>query len=132
MPYKVLVVDDERGLSQVLAIRLRAAGFAVSTADNGLSGLASAHADRPDAIVLDMRMPDMDGFEVNARLKQNPHLSAIPVVFLSANVQDSARNAALAAGAFAYLTKPYDPHEVIGTVRDAITGRQAERDTAHV
>jgi CheY-like chemotaxis protein len=131
MSSKVLVIDDERGLSKVLAIRLRAAGFAVATADNGLAGLASAHADPPDAIVLDMRMPDMDGFEVNARLRQNPHLAGIPVVFLSANVQDSARNEALAAGAFAYLTKPYDPHQVIATVRDAISGRKAGRSIIH-
>lgn len=131
MPYKVLVIDDEKGLSQALAIRLRAAGFLASTADNGLAGLSAAHGDPPDAIVLDMRMPDMDGFEVNARLKQNPHLSAIPVVFLSANVQDSARHAALAAGAVAYLTKPYDAHEVIGTVREAISRRVPGGSTVH-
>lgn len=131
MSCKVLVIDDERGLSKVLAIRLGAAGFTVATADNGLSGLASAHADPPDAIVLDMRMPDMDGFEVHSRLKQHPHLAGIPVVFLSANVQDSARNEALAAGAFAYLAKPYDQHQVIATVRDAISSRKAGRSITH-
>ncbi|MCE2880918.1 MAG: response regulator [Planctomycetaceae bacterium] len=131
MPYRVLVIDDEKVLSQVLAIRLRAAGYLASTANSGLEGLLSAQESRPDAIVLDVRMPDMDGFEVHARLKQNPHLSAIPVVFLSANVQDSARHSALAAGASAYLTKPYDPHEVIATVHDAIVRGKGARSVAH-
>lgn len=131
MPCNVLVIDDERGLSQVLAIRLRAAGFTVALAGNGLSGLASAQADPPDAVVLDIRMPDIDGFEVNARLKQDPQLAGIPVVFLSANVQDSARNEALAAGAFAYITKPYDQHQVIATLREAISSRKAGRSISH-
>jgi CheY-like chemotaxis protein len=132
MPCRILVIDDEKGLSQVLAIRLRAAGFIALTANSGLEGLVAAQETRPDAIVLDVRMPDMDGFEVYARLKQNPHLSTIPVVFLSANVQDSARHSALAAGAVAYLTKPYDPHEVIATLRDAITRQTAARSMTHV
>ncbi|MFM1867487.1 MAG: hypothetical protein RL591_895 [Planctomycetota bacterium] len=132
MPCRILVIDDEKGLSQVLAIRLRAAGFIALTANSGLEGLVAAQETRPDAIVLDVRMPDMDGFEVYARLKQNPHLSTIPVVFLSANVQDSARHSALAAGAVAYLTKPYDPHEVIATLRDAIARQTAARSMTHV
>lgn len=131
MPCNVLVIDDERGLSQVLAIRLRAAGFTVALAANGLSGLASAQTDPPDAVVLDVRMPDIDGFEVNARLKQDPHLAGIPVIFLSANVQDSAKNEALAAGAFAYITKPYDQHQLIATVREAISSRKPERSISH-
>ena len=128
--HRVLVIDDERGLSQALAIRLRAAGFLATTADNGLSGLAAAHEQRPDAIVLDMRMPDMDGSEVHARLRQNPHLSSIPVIVLSANVQDSARHSALAEGAFAYLTKPYDPREVVATVLEAIARRNGSHAAA--
>jgi CheY-like chemotaxis protein len=132
MPCRILVIDDEKGLSQVLAIRLRAAGFIALTANSGLEGLLAAQETRPDAIVLDVRMPDMDGFEVYARLKQNPHLSTIPVVFLSANVQDSARHSALAAGAVAYLTKPYDPHEVIATLRDAIARQTGARSVTHV
>jgi len=135
--HRVLVIDDEHGLSQALAIRLRAAGFVATTADNGLAGLASAHEHPPDAIVLDMRMPDMDGSEVHARLRQNPHLSSIPVIFLSANVQDSARHSALAEGAFAYLTKPYDPREVVTTVMEAIARRNgapsaSQRSGIHV
>ena len=125
MSRNVLIIDDERALSQALAVRLRAAGFNPSTADNGLNGLAAAEANPPDAIVLDMRMPDLDGFEVHARLKQRAELAAIPVIFLSANVQDSARQSALASGAWAYLTKPYDPREVVAVVSEAINRKSA-------
>jgi len=123
MPHSVLIIDDEPGLAQVLAIRMKAAGFDARTADGGKTGLASAAAAPPNAVVLDVRMPDMDGFEVQARLRTDPRLRDIPVVFVSANVQDSARHAALAAGAFAYLTKPYDAREVVGVVGAAIATR---------
>ena len=85
-----------------------------------MSGLECASREpRPDVIVLDVRMPEMDGFEVNARLKRDPRTRDIPVIFLSANVQDTARRTALAEGAFSYLKKPYDALEVIRTIRDA-------------
>lgn len=123
MPRSVLIVDDEPGLARVLAIRMKAAGFEARTADGGVAGLESARSAPPDAIVLDVRMPDMDGFEVQARLKADPALRDVPVVFVSANVQDSARHAALAAGAFAYLSKPYDAREVVAVVDSAIAAR---------
>ena len=120
MPDRVLIVDDERTLARVIGIRFSAAGFEVDTAFSGESGIASATAKRPAAIVLDVRMPDLTGFEVLERLRSDPRTASIPVVFLSANVQDSARAAAMAAGAVAYLTKPYDPAEVIEVVTRAI------------
>ena len=127
MPRSVLIVDDEPGLAQVLAIRMKAAGFEIRTASGGKSGLASAAAAPPDAVVLDVRMPDMDGVEVQARLRADPRLRDIPVVFVSANIQDSARHAALAAGAVAYLTKPYDAREVVHVVSAAIATRHPDR-----
>ena len=126
MPHSVLIVDDEPGLAQVLAIRMKAAGFETRTADGGKTGLASAAAAPPDAVVLDVRMPDMDGFEVQARLRADPRLRDIPVVFVSANVQDSARHAALAAGAAAYLTKTFDAREVVNVVHAAIASRHSD------
>ena len=120
MPDRVLIVDDERTLARVIGIRFSAAGFEVDTAFYGESGIASATANRPAAIVLDVRMPDLTGFEVLERLRSDPRTASIPVVFLSANVQDSARAAAMAAGAVAYLTKPYDHAEVIEVVTRAI------------
>jgi CheY-like chemotaxis protein len=77
-------------------------------------------------ILLDIRMPEMDGFEVNRRLRALPELDGMPVIFLSANVQESARQAALAAGAHAFLTKPYESKDVLAAIRSALD-RNAQR-----
>ncbi|HTE04561.1 MAG TPA: response regulator [Planctomycetota bacterium] len=124
MHERVLVVDDERSIAQALGIRLRAAGYDVQCAFDGFSGLAAAREWRPAAIVLDIRMPDIDGFEVNRRLRAQPELASTPVIFLSANVQESARQAALAAGAQAFLTKPYESGDVLAAVRSALEDRE--------
>lgn len=131
MPSKILIIDDERGIAQALAIRLRAVGYDVATAENGKAGIAAANeAPPPAAIVLDVRMPDMDGLEVNRHLKASPATAGIPVIFLSANVQDNTRQAALATGAWAYLTKPFNAREVIDTVGRAITKQSAGTESA--
>lgn len=126
---RVLVVEDEQALAQVLAIRLEAAGFEVELAANGLEGLRRAIAGSPDALLLDVRLPDLDGLELHARLRSHPGRAELPVVFLSANVQDSARQLALGQGAHAYLTKPYDPREVVAALREAIVARAARKET---
>ena len=120
MRSRVLVVDDERFIAQALTIRLRAVGYDVRWAFDGASGIAAATEWRPDVIVLDIRMPDMDGFEVNRRLAAHPDLSATPVIFLSANIQESARQAAVAAGAHAFLIKPYESRDVLAAIRSAL------------
>src|ERR1043165_1671257 len=127
MPKHILVVDDEVPLLRALLGRLRIAGYEVDLASCGADGLAGA-AQRPDVILLDIRMPDIDGFEVNRRLKADPRTSEIPVIFLSANVQDSARQAAISAGAAAFLTKPYDSKTLLAAVESAV-GLNGE--TAH-
>ncbi|MEY2747156.1 MAG: Response regulator [Planctomycetota bacterium] len=129
MRARVLVVEDEQALAQVLAIRLQAAGFEVEHASNGLEGLRRAMAWKPEALLLDVRLPDLDGLELHARLRAHPEHSDLPVVFLSANVQDSARQRALSQGAHAYLTKPYDPRDVVAALREAIVARSARKET---
>lgn len=121
---RILIIEDEHEIAAVLAIRLHAAGLTATTARSGAEGLAAMRQERPDAVLLDVRLPDLDGFEVFARMRADPATSHVPVVFLSANVQDSARQAALALGAHAYLTKPYEPREVAATVAAAIASRQ--------
>lgn len=120
MPSKVLIVDDERPIAQALSIRLRAVGHEVRSAHDGLSGVQAAREWHPCVIILDIRMPDIDGFEVSRQLRADPELAGVPVIFLSANVQESARHAALAAGASAFLKKPYDPREVLAAVSSAL------------
>jgi CheY-like chemotaxis protein len=99
-----------------LQARLSAQGFSVQVAGDGPSGLAAAAKDHPDVILLDLRMPDMDGFEVLRRLRATPEIACIPVIFLTANIQDTVRQQALSAGAVGFLTKPYEA----GAVVDAI------------
>lgn len=127
MPKHILVVDDEVPLLRALLVRLRIAGYNVDLASCGTDGLTGA-AKLPDLILLDIRMPDIDGFEVNRRLKADPRTSEIPVIFLSANVQDSARQAAIAAGAHAFLTKPYDSKTLLAAVESAI---HSNKEPAH-
>ncbi|HTF88309.1 MAG TPA: response regulator [Planctomycetota bacterium] len=120
MPKRVLIVDDERGIAQALCVRLRAGGYDVRSAFDGATGLSLALEWRPDLIVLDIRMPEMDGFEVSRRLAACAELLATPVIFLSANVQESARQAAMAAGAHAFLTKPYESKDVLAAIASAL------------
>jgi CheY-like chemotaxis protein len=108
MPKTVLVIDDDWAVVQLTAMWVHAAGHRAMTAPDGASGLAAAAALRPDAILLDIRMPDMDGFEVIRKLKASPELRPIPVIFLSANAQEAARREALASGARFFLSKPYE------------------------
>jgi len=120
LPKRVLIVDDERGIAQALCVRLRAGGYDVRSAFDGATGLSLALEWRPDLIVLDIRMPEMDGFEVSRRLAACAELLATPVIFLSANVQESARQAAMAAGAHAFLTKPYESKDVLAAIASAL------------
>ena len=116
MRKKILIIDDDRAISHLTTIRLRAAGFEVDAAFDGPSGLEKASEQRPDAILLDIRMPDMDGFEVNACLKEGAGTATCPVVFLSANAQCTARRRALEVGGMAFIAKPYEMADVIAVI----------------
>ncbi len=113
MSKRVLVIDDDQGITKALRIRLEAHGFDVSCASKGISGIQSAKQSKPDVIVLDIRMPDIDGFEVHKCLKSNPELCDVPVVLLSANLQETARVRAAEAGITKFLSKPYDAEALI-------------------
>lgn len=123
MSSRVLIIDDERPIAEGLMVRLRSVGYETRWAYDGPAGIECALSWRPDVVVLDIRMPGMDGFEVNRHLRASPELSGTPVIFLSANVQESARQAALAAGAHAFLTKPYESREILAAVRSALDVR---------
>jgi two-component system OmpR family response regulator len=112
---RLLVVDDEAMLSDLLAMALRYEGWQVRTAGDGLSALAAAREFRPDAVVLDMMLPDLDGLEVMRRLRsQDP---AIPVLFLTARDAVEDRVAGLTAGGDDYVTKPFSLEEVVARLR---------------
>jgi two-component system KDP operon response regulator KdpE len=113
---RVLVVDDEAPLVRALAINLRARGFEVETAPDGTTALELVAKVRPDVVVLDLGLPDLDGLEVLAGIRG---WSPVPVVVLSARTTGDEKVDALDAGADDYVTKPFDLNELVARVRAA-------------
>jgi DNA-binding response OmpR family regulator len=105
---KVLIVDDERTTIQLLQVYLRIKGFEIISAENGRDGLTLAQVDTPDAIILDMMLPDLPGEEFCTALRNTPGTKHLPVLILSARVAQADQDRAIAAGANYYLTKPVD------------------------
>lgn len=114
---RVLVVDDERAIRRYLRAALNAQGSVVSEAPNGNEALRAAALDRPDVIILDLGLPDIDGVEVARRIRE---WSQVPIIILSVREQEKEKIAALDAGADDYLTKPFGTGELMARIRAAI------------
>ena len=110
---RILVVDDDQRILNFLSSKLKASGYEVLTAGNGLEGLEQAQAQEPDLIVLDLLMPKMDGFEM---LKELRTFSAVPVIILTAKGADADRIKGLQLGADDYLPKPFNPDELVARI----------------
>jgi CheY-like chemotaxis protein len=119
----VLVVDDDPVIQKLLQVNFEMEGYSVITAGDGEEGLARAQSEHPDAIVLDVMMPKMDGLEVARRLKGDPETKRIPIILLSAKAQQADIQAGTATGAEEYLTKPFDPLELLQRVGELIARR---------
>jgi two-component system, OmpR family, response regulator len=118
MAPKVLLVDDEKSILMMLEVNFRAAGFEVVTATSGASALEMAVAARPDAVVLDLGLPDLDGWEVVKRLRELDGVaSSMPIVVLSGTDRNDALARGYASTVEAYVTKPVEPDELVQTVR---------------
>jgi len=117
---KILVVEDERDIRDLIGFTLRFAGFEVVLVDNGVEAIEKVLVEQPDLVILDVRMPKMTGYEVCRQLKENPVTSAIPVVFLSAKGQEDEIQQGLASGALEYIVKPFAPDELADQVRDIL------------
>lgn len=115
---RILIVDDDVDICQGTSLRLQAAGYRAILARNGEEAVASAVANHPDAIVLDVRMPKLDGLTTLSRLKHDEETRNIPVVMLSASIGD--RKASLDAGARYFLDKPYPGNALVEAVTSAI------------
>jgi DNA-binding response OmpR family regulator len=124
----VLLVEDEPGLAEVLALYLGAAGLAVRVAGDGVQALYVLSREVPDAIVLDLALPYVSGFRVLQVLRRDRATAAVPVLVLTALNFQEAREVA-AAGADDFLTKPFAPQEVVARVRRLLT-RAADRAPA--
>jgi DNA-binding response OmpR family regulator len=121
---KILVADDERDIRELIGFTLRFAGFEVVLTADGIEAIEKASAERPDLILLDVRMPKMTGYEVCRQLKENPDTGSIPIVFLSAKGQEGEIKQGLDSGAVEYIVKPFAPDELTSQVEDIL--RRAE------
>ena len=123
----VLVIDDDPLLISIVEHKLNARGFRVIKASDGESGLREAENAIPDAIVLDLMMPTMDGRHVLRRLLANPALSKIPVIMLTSRRGESDIVEAFEHGAADYLSKPFSPDELVARIDRLIGSRRAAR-----
>lgn len=121
MPKRILIVDDEDDIREVAQMTLEMmAGWDVRTASSGAQGLSMAAADPPDAILLDVMMPEMDGPATLARLRAEPATAGVPVVFLTAKAQAAEQRRLAELGAAGVLAKPFDPSLLADQVSRAL------------
>jgi DNA-binding response OmpR family regulator len=117
---KILIAEDERDIRDLVAFTLRFAGHDVVAVGNGEEAVDAARVESPDLILMDVRMPRMTGYEACEKMKADPTLTRIPVVFLSAKGQDSEIRTGLDAGADEYLLKPFAPAELTQRVGELL------------
>jgi DNA-binding response OmpR family regulator len=122
---RVLVVDDEPRIVQLVRDYLERAGFAVSTARDGREALMRARQDRPDLILLDLGLPELDGLEVTRRLRRD---SGVPIIMLTARDEETDKVVGLELGADDYVTKPFSPRELTARVRAVLRRHAGDAD----
>jgi two-component system phosphate regulon response regulator PhoB len=123
---RVLVVDDEPDILSILVYQLSREGFRVSTAVSGRSAIATAIAEPPDLVVLDLMLPELDGYEVLAQLRRHEATSSIPVILLTARTEEEERLRGFDTGADDYVTKPFSPRELVARVKALLRRTRAE------
>ena len=129
MSKRLLIVDDEPSLLRAVSVCLRGEGYELDTARSGDEALVHIAQRVPDLIVSDIRMPRMDGYALARQLRSNPRTDLIPIVFLTAKDDNADRIAGIRSGVDAYLTKPFEPDEliaVIGNILERVERTHAE------
>src|SRR4051794_30727696 len=114
MPRKILVVDDEPKIVQIARDYLERAGFGVLAAYDGAAAVATARVEKPDLIVLDLGLPEIDGLDVTRALRRE---SDVPIIMLTARAEEADKLVGLELGADDYLTKPFSPRELVARAR---------------
>lgn len=125
MTLRILVVDDDVALAEMIGIVLEAEGFAIATCSDGSGALAAFHASNPDLILLDLMLPGLDGIEVCRQIRLE---SDVPIVMLTARTDTSDVVAGLEAGADDYVAKPFKPKELVARIRARLRGRDDSGD----
>jgi len=130
MAEKILIVDDDIDSLKLIGLMLQRQGYEITVANGGGQALNKASTERPDLIILDVMMPDMDGYEICRRLRLNPATQAIPIIMFTAKTLIDDKVAGFEAGADDYLTKPTHPAELASRVKAILARSAAQRRTA--
>jgi len=128
---RILAVDDEPNIVRLIQVNLERHGYTVETASNGAQALAKIKANRPDLLVSDVMMPEMDGFELLANVRRDPSLTDLPVIMLTAKAQDKDVMTGYQYGADMYLTKPFNPQELLQFVKRILASSGEEDGGAY-
>jgi CheY-like chemotaxis protein len=126
MPPKILAIDDENDVLLIIKTALSGQGYEILTASNGYDGLALAEDQKPDVILLDLRMPEMDGMEVLEQLRDNEKTQSIPVIVLTGISDKTKIREALDKGITYYIVKPFECQDLISKISLAIKSSQEE------
>lgn len=127
---KILVVDDEPDVTDLVAYNLKAKGFHVETLNDATASIAKARAFNPDLVILDIMMPDLSGIQVCRILRADPKLARVPIIFLTAKAEPHDRIEGLESGADDYLGKPFSPKELVLRVESILRRVSASKETA--
>ncbi len=125
---RILVVDDDRDIVRLVQSYLIKAGYETLTAYDGGTALKLLRAEMPQLVILDLMLPDRDGWEVARLVREDPRLRAIPIIMLTARVEDNDKITGLEIGADDYITKPFNPRELVARVRALLRRSQIQQD----
>lgn len=131
MPHKILAVDDEKHIVRLVQINLQKEGYDVVTASTGREALVQVEREKPDLVIMDVMMPDMGGFEALQTMRADEKTAQIPVIMLTAKAQDADVFQGWKSGADLYLTKPFNPQELLTFVKRILHDKDKEADSAY-
>ena len=131
MPQRILVVDDDTEIVRLLRAYLERAGYQVLSAYDGQTAMRIIRGDRPDLVVLDLMLPDRDGWEITRIIRADKTLAHTPIVMLTARVEDSDKIVGLELGADDYITKPFNPQVVVAHVKAVLRRASGELTPPH-
>ena len=122
MTWRILVVEDQKDNRQIIRDLLTSQGYEMIEAVTGLEGVAAAERERPDLILMDIQLPEIDGYEATRRIRANPALRDVPIIAVTSYALSGDDVKAFDAGCNAYVTKPFSPRELLAKVRELVGG----------
>lgn len=128
MNQRILVVDDDKQIVRLVQSYLEQAGYAVLTAYDGATALRTIRTERPDLVVLDLMLPNQDGWSITRTVRADASQASLPIIMLTARVEDTDKIVGLEIGADDYIAKPFNPRELVARVRAVLRRAEGERD----